>query len=119
MTYGTVYDVEGGYLLSTRGNPLGNVIKKKGVNEVIAHLASGKDLVVPLLKEKHENNSWKSKEGKVSMDSVQAHMDNMECYACHADWAPQCYGCHVKVDYTKGKTKIDWIASGSTHTKNG
>ncbi len=119
MTYGTVYDKEGGYLLSTRGNPLGNVIKKKGVNEVIAHLASGKDLVVPLLKEKHENNSWKSKEGKVSMDSVQAHMDNMECYACHADWAPQCYGCHVKVDYTKGKTKIDWIASGSTHTKNG
>jgi len=119
MTYGTVYDVEGGYLLSTRGNPLGNVVKKKGVNEVVAHLASGKDLMVPLLKEKHVNDSWKSKEGKVSMDSVQAHMDNLECYACHADWAPQCYGCHVKVDYTKGKSKIDWIASGSTHTKGG
>lgn len=119
MTYGTVYDKEGGYLLSTRGNPLGNVVKKKGSNEVIAHLASGKDLAVPLLKEKHDNKSWKSKEGEVSMDAVQAHMDNLECYACHADWAPQCYGCHVKVDYSKDKTSMDWIASGSTHTKNG
>ena len=119
MTYGTVYDKEGGYLMSTRGNPLGNVVKKKGADEVLVHLASGKDLMAPLLKEKHLKNSWKSKEAKVSMDSVQAHMDNMECYACHADWAPQCYGCHIKVDYTKGKSKTDWVASGSTHMKNG
>lgn len=119
MTYGTVYDKEGGYLLSTRGNPLGNVVKKKDSDEVVVHLASGKDLVAPLLKEKHINDSFKSKDAKVAMDAVQAHMDNLECYACHSDWAPQCYGCHIKVDYTKGKSKIDWIASGSTHTKNG
>ena len=63
MTQGTVYDVEGGYLLSTRGNPLGNVVKKKGKNKVIAHLASGKDLEVPLLRYKKDNN----------------HMENSSC----------------------------------------
>lgn len=118
MEQGKVYDVKGGYLLSTRGNPLGNVVKDKDSNKVIAHLASGKDLEVPLLKTKHEMGTFTPK-GKVAMESVEAHIDNMECYTCHADWAPQCYGCHVKVDYTKGNKKIDWIASGSFHSKNG
>ncbi|WP_457607774.1 cytochrome C [Nitratifractor sp.] len=117
MEQGTVYKPMDGYLLTTRGNPFGNVVKKG--EKVIVHLASGKDLEVPLLKEKHMNKSYKSEAGKVAMDEVQAHMDNLECYSCHSDWAPQCYGCHVKVDYTKGKTKIDWIASGSTHFANG
>ncbi|MCF6173534.1 MAG: cytochrome C, partial [Campylobacteraceae bacterium] len=119
MQKGTVYDPQGGYLLSTRGNPLGNVVKVKGSNKVIAHLASGKDLVVPVLKTKSLTKSWKSKDAQVAMDTVGTHMDKMECYACHSDWAPQCYGCHVKVDYRKGKSKSDWIASGSTHFKNG
>jgi len=120
MKQGMVYDPEGGYLLSTRGNPLGNVVKKKGGSEkVIVHLASGKDLLVPLLKQKAQDDDWVSKDAKASMDKIQKHMDNMECYACHSDWAPQCYGCHIKVDYTPGKTATDWIASGSTNFKNG
>ena len=119
MEQGTVYPVEGGYLQSARGNPLGNVIKKKDSDKVIAHLASGADLEVPLLKQKHMTNSFKSKDAEVAMNAVAAHMENLECYACHSDWAPQCYGCHIKVDYTKGKSKIDWIASGGTHFSNG
>jgi len=119
MEKGMVYNPQGGYLLSTRGNPLGNVVKVKGSNKVIAHLASGKDLIVPVLKTKSLTKSWKSKDAQVAMDTVSAHLDKMECYACHSDWAPQCYGCHIKVDYRKGKTKTDWIASGSTHFKNG
>ena len=118
MKQGMEYPVEGGYLLSTRGNPLGNVIKHKGQNAVVAHLASGKDLEVPLLKYKATTNTWKSQDAEVAMGKIQAHMDNMECYACHSDWAPQCYGCHIKVDYTPGKSKIDWIASGSSQLKD-
>ena len=38
----------------------------------------------------------------------------MECYACHADWAPQCYGCHITVDYSEGKTDIDWINNANS-----
>ncbi len=118
MEQGMVYKPEGGYLLSTRGNPLGNVVKDAKTNKVTAHLASGKDLEVPLLKTKHEMGSF-SVEGKVAMDTIQAHIDKLECYTCHSDWAPQCYGCHVKVDYTKGKSKTDWIASGSITNNSG
>jgi len=117
MTQGTVYKPMDGYLLSTRGNPLGNVVKNG--KEVVVHLASGKDLKAPLLKKIADDKSWKTENAHVAMDLVGSHMDNLECYACHADWAPQCYGCHIKVDYTPGKSKIDWIASGSTHFANG
>jgi hypothetical protein len=119
MKMGMEYPVEGGYLLSARGNPLGNVVKTKGKDKVVAHLASGRDLEVPLLKYKATTHTWKSQDAAVAMGTIKAHMDNMECYACHSDWAPQCYGCHIKVDYTPGKSKIDWIASGSTHFANG
>jgi hypothetical protein len=119
MTQGMVYPVEGGYVLSARGNPLGNVVKAKGKDKVTTHLASGKDLDTPLLKEKALNKTWKSKEAQQAMGEIQAHMDNMECYACHSDWAPQCYGCHIKVDYAPDKKSTDWIASGSTHFANG
>ena len=43
------------------------------------------------------------------MGSVTSHLESMECYACHADWAPQCYGCHITVDYSEGLTDVDWI----------
>ena len=42
-------------------------------------------------------------ERPVAMGSVGKHMESMECYACHADWAPQCYGCHITVDYSKAR----------------
>lgn len=121
MHQSKVYDKEGGYLLSTRGNPLGNVIKNQAKNEVVTHLASGKVLKTPLLKELSRTNTWKSPDAKVAMESVAGHMDSMECYSCHADWAPQCYGCHVNVDYSGNKKATDWIATGNTHLnyKNG
>lgn len=29
------------------------------------------------------------------------HLGQLECYACHTAWAPTCYGCHIKMDYTR------------------
>jgi len=46
-------------------------------------------------------------------------MESMECYACHADWAPQCYGCHITVDYSEGKTDTDWIKNANARGDNG
>ena len=48
----------------------------------------------------------------------------VECSDCHASWVPQCYGCHVLVDYSrdkngKQKSGIDWVASGNAKKKNG
>jgi hypothetical protein len=117
--FGYQYDPEDGFLLSARGNPLGNVVKRG--DKVIVHSATGLDFESPLLKTIDKNNSWKNQEAKVAMKAVKKHMDKMECYTCHSSWVPQCYGCHVKVDLSNGKTNIDWVASGNTpdRFKNG
>ncbi|RTZ75635.1 MAG: hypothetical protein DSZ00_01590 [Gammaproteobacteria bacterium] len=47
-TFATVYDKGDGYLLSTRGNPLGNVVKRGA--QVVLHSATGNDFDVPILK---------------------------------------------------------------------
>jgi len=101
------YPAQDGFLLTARGNPYGNVVKKG--DEVILHSASGLDFKVPLLKKIKQEDSWRTLDGKVAMTQISSHLDNMECYACHADWVPQCYGCHITVDYSEGKTNVDWI----------
>ncbi len=115
--FATVYDAQDGYLLTTRGNPFGNVVKSG--DEVIMHSASGLDFKVPVLKKIAEDGTWKSQNAAVAMGSVSTHMENMECYACHADWAPQCYGCHVTVNYSEGKTDVDWITNANAREDNG
>ncbi len=117
MRWGTVYAPEQGYLLTARGNPFGNVIKKG--EEVIVHSASGLDFKVPILKKIKTDKSWKSTDAHVAMAQIKGHLENMECYACHADWVPQCYGCHITVDYSKGKTSVDWIKTANSVGKNG
>ena len=101
-----------GFLLSARGNPLTKAVRKG--NKVIMHLASGKDIELkPLKLLKAENKI--SKEGLVAMDQIAAHTDKLECYTCHATWAPQCYGCHVKIDYSQGKQNPDYLAASKHH----
>ena len=113
----TVYEGEDGYLLTARGNPYGNVVKRG--EKVILHSASGLDFEVPVLKQIWLDEAWKNQNAKVAMGSVSRHMEALECYACHADWAPQCYGCHITVDYSKGKTDIDWIANANARGEDG
>ncbi|MDU8946734.1 hypothetical protein [Ovoidimarina sediminis] len=115
--FAEVYDPQDGYLLTTRGNPLGNVVRSG--DKVILHSASGLDFEVPVLKQIATDGTWKSPNAEVAMRSVGQHMESMECYACHADWAPQCYGCHITVDYSEGKTDIDWIANANARGEDG
>ena len=115
--FGTEYDPKDGFLLTTRGNPFENVVKDG--KDVIVHSANGLDFKVPLLKQIKMDGTWKSKDAEVAMDSVGVHMENMECYTCHADWAPQCYGCHVTMDYSEDKSDSDWVARGNAHLANG
>jgi hypothetical protein len=107
MELATVYEPRDGYLLTARGNPFGNVIKDG--DRVILHSASGLDFAVPVLKEIDKTGTWRDESALVAKKAVGKHMESMECYACHSDWAPQCYGCHVTVDYSEGKTDVDWI----------
>ncbi|BCD67264.1 cytochrome C [Nitratiruptor sp. YY09-18] len=113
---GTYYEPEDGYLLSARGNPIPNVVKVG--NEVVVHLASGKDLKLQPLKKLAKEHKL-SQAGEVAMVQIGKHLDEMECYACHDTWAPQCYGCHVKVDYSGSKKNVDWLAIAHAHDIHG
>lgn len=115
MLQGKVYPPLDGYLRTTRGNPFGNVVRRG--NKVIVHTAGGKDLELKPLKLIDAEKKL-ALAGRVSMKSVGRHMDRMECYSCHAAWAPQCYGCHLKIDYSGDKTCFDWLAAGNLHSKN-
>ena len=116
MKKGTSYPAEDGYLLTARGNPFGNVVKKG--NEIIVHTAGGKDLKLTPLKELAKLKKL-NPEAIVAMVHIKAHMDRMECYTCHAKWAPQCYGCHIKIDYSKKLKYPDWIAMGNDVDEHG
>ena len=120
--FATTYDKREGYLKSARGNAFGNVVKDG--KKVIMHSATGNDFEVPLLKQLKLDDAWKSPDAMVAMNSVKKHNDSLECYACHASWVPQCYGCHVQVNYGKDKdgkpySDTDWLAGGSQRDERG
>lgn len=116
MKQGTVYEPEDGYLISARGNPIPNLVKHG--NTTTLYTAGGKDIELKPLKYLADNNLL-SIEGEVAMKCVTKHMETMECYSCHATWAPQCYGCHIKIDYSEGNQHPDWLAMGAAHDKHG
>ncbi len=99
-------------LLTARGNPLPE-IEKKG-DQVIVHTAAGKDLTLTPLRKKLLEGSL-SPEATTAMVNIGSHIETMECYTCHSSWAPQCYGCHIKIDYSEGKTSFDWVGAGHLH----
>jgi hypothetical protein len=101
-----------GFLLSARGNPMPKAVRKG--DKVIMHLASGKDITLTPLKKLKEEKKI-SQEGLIAMDQIKGHTDKLECYTCHATWAPQCYGCHVKIDYSGGKQNPDYLAASKHH----
>jgi mono/diheme cytochrome c family protein len=100
------------YLFTARGNPRQNLVRQ-GQRVVLTSFFDGKEHVVPLLKEKKLKDTWKTEQGKVAMAVVSQHLNKLECYACHATWAPQCYGCHYK--YDRRATGTDWVLTGLNH----
>ncbi|MFH1417896.1 MAG: cytochrome C [Planctomycetota bacterium] len=116
LEQGTEYPAEEGHLITARGNPLPEVVRR--ADRVIVHTAGGKDLVLKPLRLLRLEEALAT-EPFVAMCAVELHMDTMECYACHATWAPQCYGCHVKIDYSEGKRSFDWVAAGHKRREAG
>ncbi|RAX53999.1 hypothetical protein CCY99_04770 [Helicobacter sp. 16-1353] len=117
QNFGSNYDKKDGFLLSARGNPLNNVVKDG--DKVILHSASGKDLIVPILKDIEKNNTWKNPKGRLAMSAVISHIDKMECYTCHSTWASSYYGYDYKLDFSNKSQMIDWIESSESIDKNG
>jgi len=116
--FSTIYPPEDGYILTARGNPYGNVVRRG--DSVIVHSANGLDFKAPVLKVLTDDNSWENPELAIpAMVGIGVHIEKMECYSCHSTWAPQCYGCHVKVDFTEGLSSVDWLKTGMNHDSLG
>lgn len=120
---GTVHPPKDGYLLTARGQPFENVVRDG--DEIVVHTAAGKDLRMKPLKSLIDAGEV-SQRGVVAMKGVTKHLERMECYTCHASWTPQCYGCHVKIDYSrkdecpevdKDQEAFDWVAAGRRHSE--
>ncbi|TWU05286.1 Doubled CXXCH motif [Symmachiella macrocystis] len=118
---GTVHEPLDGYLITARGNPYENVVRDG--NEIIVHTAAGKDIRMQPLKKLFAEKKV-SQKGVVAMQGVAGHLERMECYTCHSSWTPQCYGCHIKIDYSQkdkcpeckdSKQGFDWVAAGRKH----
>ena len=109
-------DPEDGYVRTARGNPFGNVIRVG--DRLHVHLASGAVHELIPLKGMVEMDML-SRKAKVAMVNVPRHIERMECYACHATWAPQCYGCHIKIDYSSSEDPMDWVAVGHDSLPDG
>jgi hypothetical protein len=103
-----------GHLLTARGNAYPEVVRRGDL--VVLHGAGGKDFELKPLKLLVTEGTLET-EPAVAMKEIGLHIETMECYACHATWAPQCYGCHVKIDYSGGKRSLDWVAAGSRHAR--
>jgi len=109
---GTVYPPRDGYLITARGNPMPKVVRSG--NDVIVHCSGGKDLTLKPLKA-IKDEELLSLAGLVAMDVVRPHVRKSECYTCHSSWSPQCYGCHVRIDYSGKKSSFDWLVAGHRH----
>ena len=116
--FGFDHEKQDGFILSARGNPLGNVVKIE--NSVTVYSATGNAFQVPVLKNLHARSQWGTPAAAIAMAVVSKHMDRMECYTCHAAWAPQSYGDYVRLDFSdKNRGRTDWVASGNAHTPDG
>ncbi len=84
-----------GYLLTSRGNPFGNVFREG--ERVYLESVSGRRHEVTLLADLAEHRSWRSERSKEVKSAPHLHKE-MSCMDCHADWLPPCLGCHGQTD---------------------
>jgi hypothetical protein len=100
---------------TAQGRRLNNVVISKGANaKAVLFLVSklnGKRLTIPQLADL----------AKQPPGHDDAHLKKTECFTCHTAWAPTCYGCHIKMDYTeyKNPTDVAFDHLAGEHSKQG
>jgi len=90
-------------LSTSSGSPMPSLSEKNGA--VVMSLKSGRQRRVPQTNDVITNGPAQARAAM----GIRAHMEGLECYACHSRWAPQCYGCHLEQDLSARAG--DWIAA--------
>jgi len=95
---------------TTRYGQLNNIVQINGT-WYLRSKVTGELHPIPQLKDLADQHQL-SDMGYVAMVAIPQHMEKLECYACHATWAPQCYGCHVQADLSTPDK--DWLTYNAT-----
>jgi hypothetical protein len=87
---GTTYGISGGDEFKN--------IEKQGDKLTLTSKYDGKEHEIPILKTINDKAQWDDDAGRVAMSAI-PHINSLECYACHASWAPVLWlscqnGCH-------------------------
>ena len=103
-------------LIDERGEKLINV-DRVGPDIVLTGKYDGDNRFIPDVNRLAKNDVL-----PISM-SIPAHLkdieqrNRLECYACHARYAPQCYGCHMVQDDRK-TAPVDWVSGIGENEKS-
>lgn len=73
-----------GFLTTAMGTPLWHIASADGEIPRLHRKLDAQVLEIPQLSDDH--------------DTLMQNHQNLTCDACHANWAPQCFGCHIEYD---------------------
>jgi hypothetical protein len=88
-------------LKTSWGNSFTNLKEEDG-KIILTSKIDGTEHTVPQISEAEFSSV-----GYAAMVAISTHVEKLECYSCHARWAPQCYGCHAKQDISTPSG--DWL----------
>ncbi|MCP4868562.1 MAG: cytochrome c3 family protein [Proteobacteria bacterium] len=89
---------EDGLFRTTGGDPLRRLRVGPDGSFVLRGALTGADHPVSQLAVLQASGSEALVEGHGVLSTGFSHLETMECYACHIEWMPACFGCHVTVD---------------------
>jgi len=111
--HGTV--LENGDLVTARGTALSHVRIEPDGTYVLRSKATDEDHVVPQVLD-FTNPAHPTFNDRASRAMTSEHLKEtggLECYACHAAWQNNCWGCHFERDL--GGTALDMLAGEETY----
>ena len=105
-------------LTDSDGKPLKH-IRRVGADLILTSKVDGREHKIPKLNDitNPSSPSYSAKAALAMNDDHLKQEGGLECFACHAAWMPNCFGCHMEHDQTKdGKNLLtgeieDWKAS--------
>ncbi len=91
-----------GTLTDRDGNSLGNVERTGDGDVILTSKVNGAAHVVPQVMDvvNPESNRYNAKAAAAMNENHLKVQGGLECYACHASWMPNCFGCHFQRDET-------------------
>jgi len=91
-----------GTLTDRDGNPLGNVERTGNGDVILTSKVNGALHAVPQVMDvvDPESKRYNAKAAAAMNENHLKAQGGLECYACHASWMPNCFGCHFQRDET-------------------